>query len=206
MAVSKGVAGQRAGNTSTERNALFSVNGVMTFGGTIDSANAYDGGNTGYETEIRAGTILAMVTSTKLWLPCKRTTVLSGGGSVTTCVLTDARAFKNGDVIDINGDAITITGITYSTNTITWSGSTTIANGEAVTCVTSLPGSEIPRGILNEFIKLMDEDGVNRNKEFSQGVYGGAIRGSLVLGDLTACRAATNYLANITFASDIGQA
>ncbi len=205
MAVSKGVAGQRSTNSVSERNVLFSVSGVQYFGGTLDATNSYDGGNTGYEQELRAGTILAQVTSTKKWVPCKRTLVNMADATTTSLVVDDARAFKSGDVISVGSDtSITISAINYTTNTLTIA-STAVADNEVVIC-TSLAGSEIPRGILNEYIKLTDEDGTARDKEFSAGIYAGAVKGALVLGDLAACRAATNYFTNITFASDIGQA
>lgn len=192
--------GFRSGRSVAPRQILKSSAGLDYVLGIIDATYAIDGKNTGYTDELRAGTIMARITSSKLWVPCKRTTVLSGGGSVTTCVLTDSRAFKVGDTITINGDAITITAIDYTTDTITWTGSVTIVNGEVVIGASGLAGSEIPRAILNEFIKLKDEDDTWRDKSFSMGVISGVVDNTMILGDLTAVRAATNYLDNVLWA------
>ncbi|MES2222820.1 MAG: hypothetical protein V4587_17855, partial [Acidobacteriota bacterium] len=196
--------GSRTGRSVTPRNILISNSGLEYVQGVIDSANAYDGSNTSYEDELRVGLVMARITSSKKWVPCKRTTVLSGGGTVTTCVLTDARTFKVGDTITINGDAITITAINYTTNAITWVGAQTIVNAEVVIAASGLAGAEIPRAILNEFIKLKDEDATWRDKSFSLGLIRGFVDNSLILGDLTAIRAATNYLGSVLWADQQG--
>lgn len=188
-----GVPGMRIGPTRTNRNCLWNDDGLMTVSGTIDSANAYDGANTGYETELRAGTPLAVITASKKWVPCKRTTVTPAGGATSADVpVVDARAFKVGDVITVGGDASkTITAINYTTNTITVSGgSFTFANDEAV-FATSTAGAATCRGFLNELIVLRDEDGTNRDKQVSQIVVAGGVRSGQVLGDLAAIRADT---------------
>jgi hypothetical protein len=196
--------GFRTGRSVSPRNILWSRSRLDYVSGVIDSVNAYDGSNTNYEDELREGLVMARITATKKWVPCKRTTVLSGGGTVATCVLTDARTFKVGDTITINGDAVTIVTITYSTNTITWTGNQTIVNGEVVIASGSLAGAEIPRAVLNEFIKLKDEDSIWRDKSFSMGLISGYLDNAQILGDLTAIRAATNYLAQVQWADQQG--
>lgn len=188
------VPGVRIGPNRTNRNCLWNDDGLMTVQGTIDSGNAYDGANTGYVTELRAGTPLAVITATKKFVPCKRTTVTPAGGATSADVpVVDARAFKVGDVITVGGDTSkTITAINYSTNTITVSGgSFTFANDEAVFATTPA-GSATCRGILNEHVVLRDEDGTDRDKQVSQIVVGGGVRSGQILGDLAAIRADTS--------------
>lgn len=200
--------GSRTGRSVTPRQILKSTKGVEVVSGIIDSANAYDGGNTGYEDELRSGTPMARITSTKKWVPCKRTTVASGGGTVATCVLTSARAFKVGDTITINGDAITITGVNYSTNAITWTGNQTIVDGESVIAASGLAGAEICRGFLGEFIKLKDDDATWRDKSASTIIVAGFLDNAQILGDLAAIRAATEgsgrYINQIMWADQQG--
>jgi len=203
MSVSNSQPGQRTGITTAPRDVLLSFKGVRYGRGTILASSAYDGGNTGYEDELRAGTIMAQITATKLWVPCKRT-VVAETGTVTALVVTDARAFKAGEVISVGADtSLTISAINYATNTLTIS-STAVVAGEAVIC-TSLAGSEIARGILNEFVKLKDEDGTARNKHFGQMVISGLVDSAQCLGDIAAIRAATNKLGGIQFGDDAGQ-
>lgn len=69
----------------------------------IDSANAYDGGNTGYETTIRPGTIMARVTSSKKSVPCKRSAANGAGLAATALIVDRAAPFKAGDDVAIVG-------------------------------------------------------------------------------------------------------
>lgn len=205
--------GQRDGLTITPRNCLFegvSDGGVLYGAGVIDDDNAYDGANTGKETEIRAGTPLAKITATGLWVPTKRTTVAETG-TVTALVVTDARAFKVGDVISVGSDtSITITDIDYATNTLTIA-STAVVAGEAVIC-TSLAGSEITRMILNQHIYLQTGKPFETTtvpKQFDKGIIRGLVNDDLILGDLAAIRAAeqaatVKYLAGILWSDYCG--
>lgn len=196
--------GQRAGVTIAPRDILLSYQAVRYGNGVIDAANAYDGANTSYEDELRPGTIMAQITATGLWVPCKRT-VVAETGTVTALVVTDARAFKAGEVISVGADtSLTISAIDYATNTLTIA-STAVVAGEAVLC-TSIAGSDVARGILNEFVKLKDEDGTSRNKSFGQMVIAGLVNGSLCLGDYAAIRAASGmYLNGIQWGDQQGQ-
>lgn len=178
--------GQTHGRTVTAREILFSPKNLITVGGVLSLA-AYDGAHTGYENIIRAGTPLGRITASKLWVPCKRTSNTTTG-TVTSAVLTDARAFKAGDVVSIGSDTgLTISAVDYLTNTITIP-STAISAGEAVVAE---DGSQICRGFLNEEIDLWDElTRTNISKPFTQLVAAGFLRADQILGDLAAIRAA----------------
>lgn len=190
MAVNPATPGQRSGATVNPRDVLLNDFSVATRG-TIDSANAYDGGNTGFETEMRAGLPLAQITASKKWVPVKRTTANGAGSAATALIVTDARSFKVGETLRVGSNAgCTISAINYSSNTITLSATKSWASGDAVYC-DSLAGSETTRAILNEHIVLRDEDGVVRDKLFSKGIYFGVIDNSQILGDLAAIRADT---------------
>lgn len=178
---------------STPREILMSGEGVIHISGpvVIDSANAYDGGNTSRVDELRAGWLMAQVTATKKWVPCKRTAV-TNTGTLTALVVDNAAAFKVGDVISVGADtAITITAINYTTNTMTIA-STAVVAGEAVVC-TSLAGSETARGLLKESVRT--QSGVPYETTAVDKaaciITAGYINEDYVLGDLAACRADT---------------
>ena len=100
------VPGMRIGPTRTNRNCLWSDRGLQTVAGTIDSTNAYDGSNTSYEQELRAGMPMARVTATKKWLPCKRTLTNGSGDAATALIVDDVRAFKAGETVTIGGNQV----------------------------------------------------------------------------------------------------
>lgn len=194
-------AGYRAGRTVTTRNCLLSPLMALFAHGMIDSANAYDGKNTGYEKELRPGTPMGRITATKLWVPCRRTTTTSNG-AVTALVVVDARAFKTGDTISVGSDTgIVVSAVNYETNTLTIP-STTVATGEAVVVA---DGSETARCVLNQHINLYTPDRVLVNKSFNKGIIFGLVEAAQILGDLTAIRAATNYLNHILWDDQHGQ-
>lgn len=204
MSYSNSIPGQRTGISVTPRDVLMNYD-VVRFGrGTIDADKAYDGANTNHEDELRPGTILGQITASKLWVPCKRTAANGAGATVTALVVDDARAFKAGDSIKIAAlSAQDIVSVNYATNTITLTSAVTWADGAAVVAV---DGSETARAILNEFVKLKDEDGVARNKMFGQAVICGLVYPSMLLGDAAAIRADTgNKLSHIQFGDDAGQ-
>lgn len=182
--------GQRDGRTMSPRQCLLSYERVLYITGVIHSGKAYDGANTGYEDELRAGTPMGRVTTTKTWVPCKRTVVNGTAGAVTSVVVRDARAFKAGDVITIGGDTgITISAINYGTNTFTIA-STTVADGDVVFAE---DGSATCRAILGEYVKLKSlDDGVLRDRTTSRLIIAGFVDDTKILGDLTAIRADTN--------------
>lgn len=100
--------GMRSGRTVTPRQIYADSPGLervhlVPGGGQIDATYAYDGGNTSYETELREGTIMARITASRQWVPCKRSKTAAAATS-TSLVVTDARAFKAGETISIVGD------------------------------------------------------------------------------------------------------
>lgn len=198
--------GQRSERTYTPRRVLLSTKGVIFERGIIDATYAYDGANTSYEDELRPGTLMAQITATKLWVPCRRTTVTAGGsgsasaqGTSSVIVVRDARAFKAGDVLTVgNNTSVTVSSIDYATNRITISAPISYDTNEIV-IATSLAGSEICRGILNEFVKLKDTDGTWRDKSFGEMIIAGYVDDNQVLGDLDAVLAATHHLSQIQF-------
>ena len=195
--------GTDTGQTLTNRNCLASFDNVRYGRGVIDATYAYDGGNTGYERQIRPGTPMGRITASGLWRPCPRTTTTSNG-AVTALVVVDARAFKVGDVISVGSDTgITVTAINYATNTLTIT-STTVATGEAVVVA---DGSQTCRGFLNEFVDLWDDTAQDYvDKSFSELVIGGYVDDDAILGDLAAIRAASGqYISGILFDDYQGQ-
>jgi hypothetical protein len=185
---------------------LLSAHGVVLGEGTIDAARAFDGANVGFEDELRAGTFMGRITASGLWTPCKRTTVTPAGGgtNVTAVPVVNARAFRTGDVITVGSSGnVTVSAVNYGTNTLTVSSAITFANSAEVA---ANDGSQICRGILNEFVKLRDEDGVARNKLVSHLILAGLVDHTLVIGDLAAIRAsATTQIPQILFSDTAGQ-
>lgn len=199
------VPGQVSGLTATFRDCLLSGEGVRFGRGVINHLLAYNGADTGYESRIWSGTPFAMITTTKLWVPCKRTTVTSAGGATATAVpVVDARAFKVGDVISVGSNTgWTITAINYTTNTLTGA-SITFSSSDVVKAT---DGSETCRGILNEDTDLYDPfTRGNVAKTFSKLIIEGLVDQRKVWGDIAAIRADTgNKLQQIEFGDDAGQ-
>lgn len=212
----KSLPGQRTGISTQPRNILMSEkNKQFIVGGiVIDATYAIDGANTGKTDELRPGIILAKITASNLWVPCKRTLVAnsgSGSGSTgaTEVFVDDARHFKVGDEITINATSGKIIGaIDYTTNKITLTSvQTNLADGQVVYASGSaLAGAEIARAILNEHVKLMDlDDGTWRDKLVGEPIIAGYVNEDMILGDLAAVRAATNYLDGILWSDRQGQ-
>lgn len=98
--------GMRSGRTVTPRQIFADSPGqervhYLPGGGYIDATYAYDGGNTGYERELREGTIMARITASRQWCPCKRTKANGVGNGATALTVDDARAFKATETISI---------------------------------------------------------------------------------------------------------
>ena len=169
----------------------------MQDGITLSSAG-YDGSNTWYESYIRAGWLMGKITSSGLWVPCKRTKTNGAGSATATLVVDNAAAFKAADVLVIGGTTGTISSIVYSTNTITLSATKTWGDNEPVYVA---DGSQTARGILlDEEVKLWDVEKTNNVAKPGQLLFHGGIESSKVLGDLTAClEDPENLLGGITF-------
>lgn len=216
--------GSRAGRTITPRNILMASDGAFYLPGpnildanTAADIRSYDGGNTSYEWELRAGCIMAQVTATRKWVPCKRTTVAAGGsgsgsgaGSAVMPVV-NAAFFVVGEVITITGTSAgtvtkTITAIDYTNNLITFSGAIQYNTGSIVTTSTfdggtSAAGAEIPRAILAETVwtkNLTDPIDAIAGTLYDKPIQllrAGYVDVNYILGDFAACRDATvNYL------------
>ncbi len=167
----------------------------------IDATYAYDGSNTGYERTLRPGTIMARITATKLWVPCKRTQTNAGATSAEVTV-DNAAFFKAGDKISVGADTnLTISSVDYGTNTITLSGSITYADNEAVVGSEAvLAGSEIARGVLDEEVDLYDDATRDYlDKASGRLLVEGHVVKSQLLGDYDACTAdgVTHYLSEL---------
>lgn len=201
--------GQRTTYASvTPRQIMFSTHGMVEMPGplVIDSAHAYDGGNSTRLDEMRAGLIMAQITASKKWVPCKRTRVKTGTtGTVTALTVDNAAAFKVGEKISVGADtALLISAINYSTNTITIP-STAVVDGEVVIATTfddgatTCAGAEIPRAVLLQTVRLLSGvpfETIWIDKAIVM-INAGYLNASMILGDLAACRAATNYLSAI---------
>jgi hypothetical protein len=172
--------------------------------GTIDATYAIDGGNTGYTQELRPGTIMARLTTSLLWVPCKRTRVNGAVSSSEALVVDDARAFKVGDEVTVGSTTgLIIEAINYSTNQITFTVDTVDAANDAIVIGSgsALAGSELARGILDEFVDLYDpHTRANVDRQVGRIVTSNAkILTTMVLGDLTSVLAATDMLNHIQF-------
>lgn len=177
----------------TPREFLHTIEGAVYVpaGVPISGAGAYDGSNTGFEKELRAGWWMGRITSgaeAGKFRPCTRTQVNGTSGAATAVVVDNAAAFKVGDVITIGADVdITITAINYSTNTLTIA-STTVADNDVVFCQ---DGSGVPVGILGEFVNLRNpENNANRDMTGKLLVEGKVVQQQL-LGDTAAILALT---------------
>lgn len=193
--------GMRDGRSVTPRQILKKTEMVRYISGVIKAGTnaapvAYDGGNTGYEDELRAGCIMGVIAASGLWRPCPRTQVNMTGATTTTVTVDDARAFVVGDTLTVGSNTGWIpTAIDYATNIMTGP-SITVVDNTAVFCE---DGSGTARAILGEFIKLKDyDDMVRRDKTTSRLIIAGFIDEDMILGDLAAVRAATGmYLSQI---------
>lgn len=99
-----GIPGQRQGRTVQPRDIVASFSPPPRYvRGVLDATYCYDGDNTSYESELRAGIPLAQITATKLWAPCKRSRANQSLGVGTSLVLDSARFFQSGDTITVRG-------------------------------------------------------------------------------------------------------
>ena len=198
--------GQRDGITTNPRIVLLSTEGVTRLPGgvTIDATYAIDGGNTGKTDELRAGWLLAQITSSGLWVPLKRTTVaadFSGSGSGNTgndLPVANAAAFKADDQITVTVAAgtvnVTVSSVNYTQNTLTLD--TAVDNppvGGAVYARGDIAGAETARCILGEHVKLLDlDDQVWRDKQAGDVYLAALVDKSQILGDVDAARTSGN--------------
>lgn len=197
--------GYEVGRTLSDREVLLSTGGMIQVPIVVDGNLGIDGANGNFSYEIRAGWLMGRVTASGRWVPCKRTTVTPSGGATGTEVpVVNAAAFRVGDVISVGADTNkTITAINYGTNVITVSGSFAFANNEAVV---AQDGTQTARGVLLDFVKLRNDDNTAAVHRSAGLLIQGAVRASMLLGDVAAIRADTSAkLAGLRFSDDHGQ-
>lgn len=202
------VPGARAGRRVTPRNILLhDKNLTYARAMNVSNAKSRDGRNTGFEWELREGTIMGLITATTVWTPCRRTTLVGDQGAGATFTVVDTRAFLVGDVVTVDTTAgRTITAIDHAALTITVSGANIDPGANAP--LFAQDGSETARGILNEFLTFFDPDTLTYADQQCGGIIvgGGMVRDTDVLGDLAACLAdANNKLGFIQFGSRYGE-
>lgn len=106
------------------------------------------------------------------------------------------------------GSTASIASIDYATNTITLNSAVAVLDGDDV-YADNIPGAEICRGFLNEYINMVDEDNTARDKVASNVVNRGHLDASMILGDLDAIRnnpSSTQYIDGITWDDESGNA
>lgn len=186
------LAGYETGRSVIPRSLLMQAakGRASLYGAVIDGTNSYDGGNTGWEKNLRAGLLMARNPTSKLWAPVKRTTVAAASSSSTTLVVANANNFRVGESLIVGvrtGNAITA--INYGNNNITLTTAISAAIGEEVI----VDGWQTARGVLIEDnIKLTTAERssttfVNASGQIAFATNGWGIDQSLVLGDLAAC-------------------
>jgi len=209
--VSQSLPGQRDGITIVPKQILISTDGLQYGRGVLDASLSIDGKNTNKTDEIREGTPLAKIGN--LWVPVKRTTVSVLHSTTATpedsevITVTNSSHFRAGDVITIGANTgLTINSIDYTTDEITVDDDITASVADKVFASGASAGGEICRGFLNQFVKFLDEDNVQRDKYVTKIVIGGLIDENQILGDLVAIRAeTTNKISQIHFGDDAGQ-
>lgn len=224
------VGGTRSGRTITPRNILMSSDGAFYLpgpnildAGTATYPRSNDGGNTNYTYELRAGWVMAQVTATKKWVPCKLTTIVSGGSGSgsgsgsTTIPVQNAAAFYAGETISIQPrqTGVTMARITRVISSVDYTNNLIVVAGNAIQYGTgdevyatafadgtTAAGAEIPRAILAETVWTKDlDDSINAAAgtlydKPVQLLREGYINSDYALGDYSACRSTTtNYLA-----------
>lgn len=196
--------GYEAGRTLSPREVLLSAEGAIVVPIALDGVNGTDGANANVPFEIRAGWLLGQISASGLWVPCKRTRTTGAGGTGTAITVINAAAFKVGEAIDVGNDTNqTIAAVNYGTNTITLAGSITWAASEAVV---ARDGTQTCRGILLDFVRLRNDDNSAPANKSASMLIQGAVKASMVLGDLAAVRADTAAkLAGIRFSDEHGQ-
>ena len=174
---------------------------VLPGGVTIDATNAYDGSNTGFETLIRAGSILARNTSTGKYVPCKRSLANGAGSSATALIVDNAAFFKAGDALQIGSTTGTISSIDYTTNTITLTATKSWSDNDVVYCSTN--GTGTATCVLGEDVDMYQTD-TRTNADTTAGIayVAGMLKSDRIYGDLSAIRAVSGNLITKNFNVD----
>lgn len=203
----KELAGQRIVDAgTTPRQILMATHNVIELPGpiTIDGTNSQDGANTGRVDELRAGWLMAQITATKKWVPCKRSQANGAGSSATALIVDNAGAFIAGETLQIGSTTGVISSVNYSTNTITLTASKSWSDNDVVYTITlkdgttTAAGAEIARAILANTVRLLSGVPFETTQLDKEGVLFGAgyFDSTMILGDKAAILATgvTNYL------------
>ena len=168
----------------------------------LDSTNSIDGSNTGYTDELRPGCIMAQITASRKFVPCKRTLANGAGTAATALIVDNAAFFIAGETLTIGATTGIISSVNYLTNTITLTAAKTWADNAIVYTstlkdgTTSAAGVETALAVLSSFIKFNDRQGVAYDRVIGNDPTRGLlIRGQLIsamlLGDVAAIQADT---------------
>lgn len=189
---------------TTPRQIFMNTHGIVEMPGPIwiDGTNSIDGKNTNRTDEIRAGMLMAQITASKKWVPCKRSQANGAGVSSATLVVDNASAFIVGETLQIGSTTGIIQSIVYSTNTITLTANKSWSDNDVVYTITlkdgatSAAGSEICRAVLTQTQRLLSGIPYETTQVDKEGVLicQGYLNTTMILGDLAAILAATNYL------------
>lgn len=168
----------------------------------LDSANCYDGANTGFEYLIRAGWLLAKNTTSGKYCTVKRTQANGAGSATATLIVDNAAAFKAADAITIGGTAAVISSVDYTTNTITLTATKTWSDNAVVI----VSGMESAVAVLGEDVQLYDSKLLTATDATAGTVYRAALlNASALKGDVAAVTAISGNLItkNFTLNTDI---
>lgn len=169
---------------------------------TLDGTNSYDGGqSSGYEKYIRGGWLLAQDSTSKKWMPVKRSKANGAGSATATLIVDNSAAFVVGDTVIVGTNAgSVVTAITYSTHTLTLTAAKTWADNDPVYVA---GGQGTARAILldDEVILRTVERNANSDKSANAMILGYADQDK-ILGDIAAVLEdydSANSLKNIIF-------
>lgn len=212
MTVAQDLPGYETGRSVAPRNIFHGPSKhTIEQGILIDGDNSIDGGHTGYTYILRPGSLMALITASKKWVPCKRTAVTrdtetsSADDSTTVLNVTNAAFFAVGDSISVGSfTGLTITAISYTSNTITVDDAINADDGDAVV---TTDGSQTCRGILLDEVKLRNaENTAAADKNGHLLIAGGLVDADQLLGDSTAIRADSSaQLSHIVFGDNHGR-
>lgn len=180
------IPGYAAGRSLTPRQIIRQEgkDRATQISGVLDGTNGYDGANTSYEKELRAGWLLGRNSTTGKWAPVKRTKANGLGAATATLVVDNAAPFVVGDSVRVGSNAaVAINAIVYSTNTITLASALTWADNEPVHVAN---GFETARGILMEYTRLRNQDNSANADKTANILIDGFFDQDKVLGDVAA--------------------
>lgn len=167
---------------------------------TIDATAGYDGSNTGYETLFRAGCVMALNTSSKKYVPAKRTLANGAGSSTASLVVDNSAFFKAGDALQIGSTTGTISSIDYTTHTITLTATKTWSDNDVVYCTTNGTGTAV--GVLAGDVDCYQDDTRTSADSPGQLLVAGFLKASRLLGDYTAIMAVSGNAISANFKLD----